>query len=101
MAEPNLRRQWRHVHSDRWHRAKEVKKRQEVETLWGTAWAEVGTYLMTDKESGDMCIATLEDLQENWTNDPLSKPPKPGEAIMHTVIFSDEPSTLPGSEHAA
>lgn len=98
-----MAKHFRHRDSDQWYRMSAVvKKRRAVETPWGEAWAEVGTFVMTHKnDSAHKIIATQDDLENYWTDEPVPAPPEPEPEIHHTVTFSDESSTLPGADLGA
>lgn len=74
---------FRHRNSDQWFRkSAQVKKRQEIESPWGSAVAEAGTFIMTLKgDPKHKIICTQDDLDSHWTDDPVPDPP----------VVADEP----------
>lgn len=78
----------RHPEGDEWFVAAPVTQRQEIDTPWGLAWAEVGTFLLT-ADDGSQVITTQEDLDE-MTSDPV--PPLPS---VDPPIEEDHPRPDP------
>lgn len=91
---------FRHRDSDQWYRLSDrIKKRREIDTPWGLAMAEVGTFIATLKgDPKHKIICTQDDLENYWTDEPVPDPPEPGEAIMDPVYEPIE-QILPGMKH--
>lgn len=43
-----------------------IKKRELIDTLWGEAWAEVGTYIAENTETGDKHIVHPDDFGKTY-----------------------------------
>jgi hypothetical protein len=96
---------YRHCDDDQWYRMSRVEKRREIETPWGPAVAEIGSFLMTLKgKPKHKIICTQDDLENHWTTDPVPDPPEPGEAVQHPPTDMSDPTKLPklpGMDHGA
>lgn len=70
---------FRHRDSDLWFRLSDrVKKRREIDTPWGPAMAEVGTFIATLKgDPKHKIICTQDDLENYWTDEPVPDLPEP------------------------
>lgn len=93
---------FRHRDGDQWYRLNRVKKRREIKTPWGSAMAEVGTFIATLKgDPKHKLICTQDDLENYWTDEAVPDPPEPGEAVQHPPTDMSDPTKLPkfpGSE---
>lgn len=91
---------YRHADGDQWFWLKRVTKAQTVDTPWGEATAEVGTFIMTLKgDRSHQIICTQDDLENYWTTDPVPEPIQPPPWAPPKIIIDPSPSDLPGSEH--
>ena len=83
-----------------WYTAAEVTERTEVETEWGVAMAEVGTFILTASDNPScQIICTQSDLNTNYTTDPIPPLPEPGTAIEAQAVTSPDNCDLPGSDN--
>lgn len=91
---------FRHKVGGQWYRLSVVKKRREIDTPWGPAMAEVGTFIATLKgDPKHKIIVHPNDLGEHWTDEPIPAPPEP------ITVEPTEPASigrvqiLPGMKH--
>lgn len=91
----------RHAHDyGRWYSATAVTETQTIETEWGEAVAEPGTFILTDNADPTFqIIVTQDDLDSVWTTDPVPPPSEPGPVLMGDATSHPGPCNLPGAEH--
>lgn len=88
---------YRHNNGDDWYWGQQVSEETTVETPWGEAIAEPGTYVMTLKGApGHQIICTQEDLDNAWTVDSVPAPPHPEPGHMQEAQPVPDPPDLPG-----
>lgn len=103
MAKPKAKKKvarLRHVEDyERWFSPQVVQTRQVVETPWGEATAEPGTFILTDaNDSSFQVIVTQDDLDIAWTTDPIPEPTPFTPPLMGEAESSPFPPDLPGRD---